>query len=197
VAAGGRVLSYPHALPTPRQRPSTALVHGSVHAVQNRGHIGSGITWALAQALRHQLEVVQRPEASQAMRSSAPWKSSRASARDSSCSSGRDWMRAVVASLRGPQRRASWRRVSPARRGCGASAPAPPAAVGADWLIQASGGGGGLDMGWEDQVKPSPLMGNDRGDGLKPKKDQYQGRASKDGDQRAEPHSEPDRSSPT
>ena len=35
-----------------------------------------------------------------------------ASARVSSCSSGRAWMRAVVASLRGPQRRLSWRRVT-------------------------------------------------------------------------------------
>ncbi|MEB3360760.1 MAG: hypothetical protein VKI42_01395 [Synechococcaceae cyanobacterium] len=30
----------------------------------------------------------------------------------SSCSSGSAWMRAVVASLRGPQRRLSWRRVT-------------------------------------------------------------------------------------
>jgi hypothetical protein len=52
----------------------------------------------LIQALRHQLAMNQRPEANHAVRSSGPWKSSRASARASSCSSGRDWMRAVVAS---------------------------------------------------------------------------------------------------
>ena len=44
---------------------------------------------------------------SQAARSAGPLKSSNASARDSSCSSGSAWMRAVVASIRGPQRRLS------------------------------------------------------------------------------------------
>ena len=44
---------------------------------------------------------------SQAVRSVGPLKSSNASARDSSCSSGSAWISAVVASLRGPQRRLS------------------------------------------------------------------------------------------
>ena len=47
--------------------------------------------------------------ASHAVKSAGPWKSSRASARASSCSSGSAWICAVVASLRGPQRRFSWR----------------------------------------------------------------------------------------
>ena len=56
----------------------------------------------------------QRSVFTSAARSSAPWKSSRAPARDSSCSRGRDLMRAVVASLSGPQRRVRRRRVQPA-----------------------------------------------------------------------------------
>jgi len=50
--------------------------------------------------------------ACQAVRSAGPWKSRSASANASSCSSGSASMRAVVASLRGPQRRASRRRVT-------------------------------------------------------------------------------------
>ncbi len=49
--------------------------------------------------------------ASQVARSAGPVKSSRASAKASSCSRGRALIWAVVASVRGPQRRLSWRRV--------------------------------------------------------------------------------------
>ena len=45
--------------------------------------------------------------ASHAARSAGPVKSSSASAKASSCCSGRAWMRAMVASLKGPQRRLS------------------------------------------------------------------------------------------
>jgi hypothetical protein len=59
--------------------------------------------------------------ANQFARSSAPAKSSRASTKDSSYARGRAWMRAVVAVLRGPQRRLSWRRVTGSSL-CGATA---------------------------------------------------------------------------
>jgi hypothetical protein len=57
---------------------------------------------------------VQVLAASQDARSAGPWKSSRASARASNVSTGRAWIWAVLASLKGPQRRLRRRRVTAA-----------------------------------------------------------------------------------
>jgi hypothetical protein len=95
-----------------RQKPRRSRVlQDSVQAVQNPGGCRSP-------ALRRRLSEVLA--VSQADRSAGLWKSSRATpaekaaptARASSCSSGRAWIWAVLASERGPQRRLRRRRVT-------------------------------------------------------------------------------------
>jgi len=102
----------PVRLASPRQRteqPVSIVLYMLYRTMDTLKTTSSG-HWSKPYATQRQ--GVQQLEANQASRSSALWKSSRASARVSSCSRRRDWMRAVVDSLRGPQRRVRRRMVT-------------------------------------------------------------------------------------